>query len=88
MKKGGFTLVELMGILVVMGILASVAIPGFSRWMPGYRLKGAARDLYSDMQLAKMEAARNNAECALIFDQANNSYQLVPGNFKFSFFFC
>jgi len=91
MKKHGFTLIELLTALIILGILAAIAIPGFSRWMPDIRLKAAARDLKSDMELAKLRAIRENANVVLTFDIANNKYTLfldngagggVPGDLK------
>jgi prepilin-type N-terminal cleavage/methylation domain-containing protein len=70
MKKDGFTLIELIVVIVVLGIVAAIATPGFSRWLPDYRLRAAARDLYSHFQLAKMAAARNNCNCTVTFKQA------------------
>jgi type IV fimbrial biogenesis protein FimT len=76
-KKDGFTMIELLVTIIVFGVLASIAIPGFSRWLPNYRLKGAARDVYSNLQLAKMGAVKDRGEWAVVFDTANNRYQLV-----------
>jgi prepilin-type N-terminal cleavage/methylation domain-containing protein len=69
MKKHGFTLIELLVAISVFGIVASIAIPGFYRWLPNYRLKAAVKDLYSNFQLAKMTAARNNSNCCITFNQ-------------------
>jgi prepilin-type N-terminal cleavage/methylation domain-containing protein len=41
--RSGFTLIELMVTIGVLAIMAAVAIPGFSRWLPSYHLKSAAR---------------------------------------------
>jgi prepilin-type N-terminal cleavage/methylation domain-containing protein len=79
MKKNGFTLIELLITFVILGIMVSIAIPGFSRWMPGYRLKSATRDLYSNMQLAKMGAVKNNGEWAVLFNAGGGSYQVISG---------
>jgi prepilin-type N-terminal cleavage/methylation domain-containing protein len=78
-KQDGFTMLELLVTIIIFGILASIAIPGFSRWLPTYRLKGAARDVYSNFQLAKMEAVGSRGECAVEFDPANNLYKVVSG---------
>jgi prepilin-type N-terminal cleavage/methylation domain-containing protein len=79
MKKNGFTLIELLITFVILGIMVSIAIPGFSRWMPSYRLKSATRDLYSNMQLAKMGAVRDNGEWAVFFNPGGGSYQVING---------
>jgi len=78
-KSDGFTLLELLVTIVIFGIIASIAIPGFSRWLPNYRLKGVARDIYSNLQFAKMGAVKERGEWAVVFDRANNRYQVVSG---------
>ncbi|MBW2005451.1 MAG: GspH/FimT family pseudopilin [Deltaproteobacteria bacterium] len=80
MKKNGFTLIELIVAIAIMGIAAAIAIPGFSRWLPNYRLRSAARDVYSNMQLAKMGAVRANMTWRIVFDTGAGSYSLwSPG---------
>jgi prepilin-type N-terminal cleavage/methylation domain-containing protein len=74
MKKDGFTLIELLITIVVLAILVTITIPVFARWLPDYRLRAAARDVYSSMQLAKMGAMRNNANWAIVFDAGANRY--------------
>jgi type IV fimbrial biogenesis protein FimT len=73
----GFTMVEVLVVIVIMGILAGIAIPGFTRWLPNYRLKGAARDLYSNLQLAKAGAIKERAEWAVSFN--SGGYQVISG---------
>jgi len=70
MKKDGFTLIELLVTMIILAIVTAITIPVFARWLPDYRLRGAARDLYSNFQLAKMAAVRNNSNCAVTFNQA------------------
>ena len=78
-REFGFTFVELMVVFVILGIMASVSGITYTRWLPNYRLKGAARDLYSNMQLARLQAIRNNIRFAVVFNPAGGSYQLVSG---------
>jgi prepilin-type N-terminal cleavage/methylation domain-containing protein len=76
-REKGFTLLELMVTIVILCILLGLAIPGFSRWVPNYRLRGAARDIYSNFQLAKLTAVRDRARCGVVFDVANGRYQVI-----------
>jgi len=69
---GGFTLIELLMTIVVLGIVTAIALPAFSRWLPRYRLKEAATELYSDMHGARIEAIKANAEWAIVFDTGAN----------------
>ncbi len=72
----GFTMLELMIILFILGILMAISIPSFSSWFPEYRLKCAVRELYSNMQFAKMRAIRAHETYRLTFDYTGNSYTL------------
>jgi Tfp pilus assembly protein FimT len=75
----GFTKVELLVVISILAISTSFAMPAFSRWLPNYRLKGAVRDLYSNLQLAKSAAIWDRGEWAVKFDKDGNSYQVVSG---------
>jgi prepilin-type N-terminal cleavage/methylation domain-containing protein len=77
--KAGFTKLELLVTMSIMAISASLAVPGFVSWLPNYRLKGAVRDLYSNLVFAKSGAIRDRGEWAVKFDAAGNSYQVVSG---------
>jgi len=74
-KDKGFSMVELMVVIAIIAVLMGLAIPGFARWLPNYRLKGAARDLYSNLQLAKSGAIKDRAEWAIRFTSAT-SYEV------------
>lgn len=66
-KKSGFTLIELIIVIGMISLLTSIAIPAVMKWLPNYRLKAAARDLYSNMQKAKMEAVKSNKDVLIGF---------------------
>ncbi len=71
--ESGVTLIEILVIMVILAALAAAAIPTFAVWLPNYRLKSAARDLYSNFQMAKMGAVNNNSDWAVIFDNEISS---------------
>jgi prepilin-type N-terminal cleavage/methylation domain-containing protein len=76
--NNGFTLMELIATLSIIGILCTVAVPAFSSWLPEYNLKSAVRELYSNMQLARMMSVKNNNNYRVIFNTGENaSYRLV-----------
>lgn len=72
----GFTLIEVLMIIVILAILAAVAVPGFSVWLPKYKLKSAARGVVSNFMLAKMGAIKNNRAWAVVFDPG-----VTPGRY-------
>jgi type IV fimbrial biogenesis protein FimT len=72
----GFTLIELLVTVVVIAIAASIAIPVFSVWLPNYRVQAAARDLFSNMQLAKLTAIRQNQDCSITFSTDPDQYTI------------
>lgn len=58
----GFTIVELMIVVVIVAILASMAIPSFQSMIERRRLIGAAESVYSDLQFARSEAVKQSRD--------------------------
>jgi prepilin-type N-terminal cleavage/methylation domain-containing protein len=63
----GFTIIEVIVVIAIIGIIAAIGIPGFSKWLPNYRLRLAAQELLSGFQLAKTTAIKRNTNCTVIF---------------------
>lgn len=78
-KEHGFTLIELMSVIIILGILIVIAIPGFSVMGTGMRLKSAARDIISDIQLAKARSLRDRSTYTIFFDTNNRKYTVSTG---------
>ena len=55
-NKKGFTLVEVMVVVAILGIIAAIGTTGVIRSLPTMRLKSAARDIFSASMQAKAEA--------------------------------
>lgn len=63
----GFSLVELMIVIAIMGILAAVVTPGIMATIPRYRLRAEARELLINFKKAKMEAVKRNRNVVISF---------------------
>ncbi|CAK8719198.1 hypothetical protein GCAAIG_08665 [Candidatus Electronema halotolerans] len=66
--SSGFSFMELMVVIAMIGILSAVALPGILRALPEQRVKNAARNLYADMQRARMLAVKNNRTVSVRFN--------------------
>lgn len=64
----GFTLIEVLVVIVIASILSAIAIPSILSWMPNIRFRGASQSFLGHMQLAKMEAVKRNANVVVLLD--------------------
>ena len=78
-NESGFTLMELILVVAIMGIMAAIAIPAFMGFLPGMRLNGAARQVMSDLMDARMEAVKQNHEFKVFFLN-NHEYKILDDN--------
>lgn len=72
-KQRGFTLVEVMMSLVILGILVALAAPSFSNSIKKARTKAIKDDLIASMQFARVEAIRRGRPVVLIRELASTS---------------
>jgi len=89
-NQDGFTLVEAMVVVAIIGIAGAIGMLSMRTWIPDMRLQSAARDLYGAMMQAKGTAAKLNKNCAITFNQqvAGTPYAYViyidtNSNFEF-----
>lgn len=56
----GFSLIEMLITLVVLGILFMIGLPSMATWMQNTQVRNSAEGLISGLQLARNEALRRN----------------------------
>ncbi len=75
-RAAGFSMVELLITLVLIGIVAAIAVPSFRGWVDNSNLKAAARTLSSDIAYMRAAAMSNGRTHMVVYDMAQNRYTL------------
>ncbi|MEX1080645.1 MAG: GspH/FimT family pseudopilin [Halofilum sp. (in: g-proteobacteria)] len=65
-RHTGFTLIELMISLIVLGVVVTVAIPNLQGYMLQNRVKTAAQDMFTSLLYARSEAVKRDARVYMI----------------------
>lgn len=63
--SSGFTLIELVVTIAVVGIFAAIAMPSFSGMIANNKSSGIATDLYFSLAKARSEAVKRNTDVTL-----------------------
>lgn len=71
----GATLMEIMAVIAVIGILLVIAALNMGQFSSAYRLRGATREVATDLQYARLLAVKENKDFQVVF--SSNSYQVV-----------
>lgn len=73
-RPNGFTLVESLIVIAIIGILVLISAPAFLRMMNRFKLTGTTREVASLMQASRMEAIKLNAPAQVNYDVASNTF--------------
>ncbi|BES71299.1 GspH family T2SS minor pseudopilin variant XcpU [Marinobacter nanhaiticus D15-8W] len=77
-RSRGFTLIEIMVVMVVVGLMAVIAVVNMGGGAQQRELENAARELFLLMQTASEQAVLNNQEMGLVID--DESYRFLAFN--------
>lgn len=70
----GFTLIELMVALAIVGIIAMIAAPSFNAFLARTKLRGVAQETAADLQYARSESVQKNQAFNVEF--SSTGYQI------------
>jgi general secretion pathway protein H len=85
-KSSGFTLLELLVVLLIASLVVGLIPPLFSAAVPGARLKGAARDLAITLRETRNQAIIRNREMDVVLNLETAQYstegrtETLPGD--------
>ncbi len=78
----GFTLLELLVVLAILGMLSALVAPAISRSLSGPDIVSTVRSLVSNLNLARSTAITRNQEVALTIDLDKHEYTITGLNNK------
>ena len=74
----GFTLIEIIAVMVLLTIVATVVAMSFSKSMSSAKIEAASRDLVAALRYTRSQAIVRGTQAALDIDLEHNTYQ-APG---------
>lgn len=77
-RKGaaGFTMLEMMIIVVIIGIVAAMAVPSFYNTIPRLKARTEARNILNLVRLARSRAVSDGSQYGVYVDTSNRQYIL------------
>ncbi len=75
--RGGFSLVELMVVIMIIGLMTYTVSMSFDSMVPGERLNTSVRNLAGALRDARREATNRNMEFFVEYDLDENRYRTI-----------
>jgi len=75
-RECGFSIIELVVGLALMGIIAAIALPRWTDLLPSYALSNSIRQIQSELHHIKMRAAAENVSFQFAYLQGATAYTI------------
>lgn len=87
-NKSGFTILEVLVVIVMLSVMMGIGFNYITGWLPNFRARSAARDVFSNLQSARMAAIKTHKRCTVTFRDSgtNDGYDIyidANGNFQY-----
>jgi type IV fimbrial biogenesis protein FimT len=79
-RNKGFTLIELMIVIALMGIMAGVMAPSFLEWRDRSKVQGDAGNLRAAFETAKLRAIKHNTNVVVTFPDTTSFQAFIDTN--------
>jgi prepilin-type N-terminal cleavage/methylation domain-containing protein len=71
-NNGGFTLLELLIAIAIVGVALTVSVPSINRYLESQRLRSISSEMLGDLQFARTEAVARGKPVGIKFDYAGD----------------
>ena len=75
--RGGFTLIEILMVVIIVGVASAIAVPTFSRSLRGAKMRNSSRTILMMHRHAQSKAVLGQRYMVLLFDARKQTLELV-----------
>lgn len=79
-RNKGFTLVELMIVMAIFAVIATIITPSFLTWRDRSKVKGDAVNLRATFEMAKLRAIKHNTNVVVLFPNTTSYQAFIDTN--------
>ena len=77
-RQSGITLIEMLVTVTVIGLVLAAASPNFASLMSVYPIRSGAREVYAQLENARMAAVTYNQSCRFDVGSGGTTYSVSP----------
>ncbi|MGH8755835.1 MAG: pilus assembly FimT family protein, partial [Burkholderiales bacterium] len=74
----GFTLIELMIVIAVVGVLLTLGLPEAATWIQNTKIRAKSESISNGLQLARAEAVRRNTRIQFMLTNSTPNAATLP----------